>query len=843
MTEEDEDDDDAKKKKKSKSKKKGSKSKKKKSSKSKSKKKKSKSKKKKSSKSKTKKSSKKKSSKSKKKKSSKSKKKGDGDKKKKKSKSKSSKKKSSKSKKKGSKSKKKGSKSKEKKKGSKSKKSSKSKKKGKKGSKSKGKKGKKKKKGQEEGPEEVGGDDVKTQAATAGTTIAPSAAGTAAPPGFRYAPGTPGYPGFYSPALRGALRTGPGVPGMAPRYSPRFAPIPGGGVTARISVTSLPATGGVRRYRLMPGASPSTVSFGSQRGSSIVVAVKRRRRSSSLPSSSYSSMQMAQAPQYYTGSPYTTGYYDDMSESYYDDERYSLSSLDYEGSYYADELVGDQYKGDAYRRPADDGFTFPPQIHMQPPAQLAEPYSPTIQIVMQPPAEPFSQVPFTANPQLMTYPQMQTQFQQMQSVQESSKPIIIHHQSLLPPGQPPKPIIIHHQTPNMHVQISSTSNSTTSVDQAPPPTGAFRPHRAYSPPPPHYHDMVPPSPMHIHYSPPPPIQEYAMSPPSSMRRPRRFHSMPSPTMMTTSIMPSPATSMMMQPMIAQPPPPPMMMPNSMSPFPPPMAPSPSLSATMMPMMPPMMPPMMSPMMPQMMPSMTQPMIPPVMPPMMLPVVSPMMPPPMQYPGYPQPAVSNTEKIYYRVEKRGESSDSDYDYRKHRRRGQKSRKRRRRSWHRSSSPSDETSLNSLRSVSSAPATQTPVFQQYQQLAPYQAGAFQQPKMLTSHAVPQAPYITGIPDSSQDLMAIERAMKKMYIERFPSEPDRQSLFPERSLIIILVMVFIFAVLVVVIAVMRSSSPTYLRGDTEALPTIKTNPPSTELTTSALNSTVRLFARRRH
>ncbi|EEC18052.1 low-molecular-weight glutenin subunit group 3 type II, putative, partial [Ixodes scapularis] len=271
----------------------------------------------------------------------------------------------------------------------------------------------------------------------------------------------------------------------------------------------------------------------------------------------------------------------------------------------------------------DDGFTFPPQIHMQPPAQLAEPYSPIIQIAMQPPAEPFSQVPFTANPQLVTYPQMQTQFQQMQSVQESSKPIIIHHQSLLPPGQPPKPIIIHHQTPNMHVQISSTSNSTTSVDQAPPPTGAFRPHRAYSPPPPHYHDMVPPSPMHMHYSPPPPIQEYAMSPPPPMRRPRRFHSMPSPTMMTTSIMPSPATSMMMQPMIAQSPPPPMMMPNSMSPFPPPMAASPSLSATMMPMMPPMM----SPMMPQMMPSMTQPMIPPVMPPMMLPMMSPMMPPP------------------------------------------------------------------------------------------------------------------------------------------------------------------------------------------------------------------------
>ncbi|CAN7939220.1 unnamed protein product [Ixodes hexagonus] len=354
---------------------------------------------------------------------------------------------------------------------------------------------------------------------------------------------------------------------MTPRYSPRFAPAPGAGalVTSTVSVTSLPSAPGVRRYRLRPGASPSVVSVGSQRGGSIVVDVKRRRRSSSMPSSSYSSMQMAQAAQsmYYTGGPFAPGYYSDISESYYDAGQEPLSSLDYEGSYFAEELTGDGIAGKPQGQPAAD-FTFPYQIHMQPPAQSPEPIPTTIQVVMQPPAEPAPEM-FAMSPdrqQRQQQQQMLMEQPQMQAVQEPSKPIIIHHQTQVPPGQPPRPIVIHHQTPNMEVQISSTSDSTTSIEQAPQPTRTFRPQRAYSPPPmpPHYHDMSPPPLRHLQYSPPPPPQEYGMSPPPlrhlQVRRPRRFPSVPSPSMMSASMMPSPAGSTMLQPMMPQPPPPP-----------------------------------------------------------------------------------------------------------------------------------------------------------------------------------------------------------------------------------------------------------------------------------------------
>lgn len=90
-----------------------------------------------------------------------------------------------------------------------------------------------------------------------------------------------------------------------------------------------------------------------------------------------------------------------------------------------------------------------------------------------------------------------------------------------------------------------------------------------------------------------------------------------------------------------------------------------------------------------------------------------------------------------------------------------------------------------------------------------------------------------------------MKKMYIEHYPSENDRQSLFPERSLIIILVLVFMFVVLVVVVAVMGSSYPSFIRPATEGLPTPKKAVSPTAVTSSlaTVASTVKSFFRNRH
>ncbi|KAH7955813.1 hypothetical protein HPB52_003906 [Rhipicephalus sanguineus] len=59
------------------------------------------------------------------------------------------------------------------------------------------------------------------------------------------------------------------------------------------------------------------------------------------------------------------------------------------------------------------------------------------------------------------------------------------------------------------------------------------------------------------------------------------------------------------------------------------------------------------------------------------------------------------------------------------------------------------------------------------------------------------------SDQELSSIERDMRKMYHDRYPSEETTLTLFPERSLIIILVIIFIFVVIIVVLAVTGSGT----------------------------------------
>lgn len=147
--------------------------------------------------------------------------------------------------------------------------------------------------------------------------------------------------------------------------------------------------------------------------------------------------------------------------------------------------------------------------------------------------------------------------------------------------------------------------------------------------------------------------------------------------------------------------------------------------------------------------------------------------------------------------------------------------------------------SLYSVPSAPAFLGPIQPQQQQV--YQMQQMGMPQRAAPAAglasSPQPPYITDISNDQRDLDAIEKAMKKMYVERYPSENERQSLFPERSLIIILALIFIFVIVVVVIAVMGSSRPGFLHPPTLPLPTLKTAAPPTAAapsTTAAASST---------
>ncbi|KAG0422129.1 hypothetical protein HPB47_002051 [Ixodes persulcatus] len=67
----------------------------------------------------------------------------------------------------------------------------------------------------------------------------------------------------------------------------------------------------------------------------------------------------------------------------------------------------------------------------------------------------------------------------------------------------------------------------------------------------------------------------------------------------------------------------------------------------------------------------------------------------------------------------------------------------------------------------------------------------------------PVPIGTLDSSMhDMSSIERDMRKMYHERYPSEETTLTLFPERSLLIILVIVFIFIIVVVVLALVGAN-----------------------------------------
>lgn len=206
---------------------------------------------------------------------------------------------------------------------------------------------------------------------------------------------------------------------------------------------------------------------------------------------------------------------------------------------------------------------------------------------------------------------------------------------------------------------------------------------------------------------------------------------------------------------------------------------------------------------------------------------------------PQPSKSNSEKVFCKIERYGGSgSGSDDDYYEggdgYRRRGRRrSRGKRRRSRRSSYSPTESSMPQnaSLYSVPSAPAflgPMTPMQQQQQQVYQMQPmmGTPQRaaPTAGLAASAPQPPYITDISNDHRDLDAIEKAMKKMYIERYPSENERQSLFPERSLIIILALIFIFVIVVVVIAVMGSSRPGFLHPATQPLPTMKTEAPPT-------------------
>lgn len=199
--------------------------------------------------------------------------------------------------------------------------------------------------------------------------------------------------------------------------------------------------------------------------------------------------------------------------------------------------------------------------------------------------------------------------------------------------------------------------------------------------------------------------------------------------------------------------------------------------------------------------------------------------------YGQPPMYNTEKVYCKVEHHGDSCSEGYGdhhrghkWGRHRRSGRSS----------YASDSSEPHDASLYSVPSVPRLLggSPVYQQPPQQQLY---AMQQPQRVspTAGMAPQPAYITDISDNHRDLDAIEAAMKKMYQERYPSENERQSLFPERSLIIILAVVFIFVIVVVVIAVMGSSHPGFLRPATAPLPSLKASDASTSAATTAVTS----------
>lgn len=220
--------------------------------------------------------------------------------------------------------------------------------------------------------------------------------------------------------------------------------------------------------------------------------------------------------------------------------------------------------------------------------------------------------------------------------------------------------------------------------------------------------------------------------------------------------------------------------------------------------------------------------------------------------YQQPSRSNSEKVFCKIERYGGSGSDSDDYYEggdgYRRRGRRrSRGKRRRSRRSSYSPTESSVPQnaSLYSVPSAPAflgPMTPMQPQQQQVYQMQPmmGAPQRAAPTAGLvSSPQPPYITDISNDQRDLDAIEKAMKKMYVERYPSENERQSLFPERSLIIILALIFIFVIVVVVIAVMGSSRPGFLHPATQPLPTIKTAGPLTTVaasTTAAANATVK-------
>lgn len=212
--------------------------------------------------------------------------------------------------------------------------------------------------------------------------------------------------------------------------------------------------------------------------------------------------------------------------------------------------------------------------------------------------------------------------------------------------------------------------------------------------------------------------------------------------------------------------------------------------------------------------------------------------------YGQPSMFNTEKVFCKVEHHGDSCSHSEGYGDHHR-GYK-RGRHRRSY--SASDSSEPHDASLYSVPSAPRLLggSPAYQQPQQ----QLYQMQQPQRVspTAGMAPQPAYITDISDNHRDLDAIEAAMKKMYQERYPSENERQSLFPERSLIIILAVIFIFVIVVVVIAVMGSSHPGFLRPATAPLPSLKasdasTSAAATAVTTAMANKTAKSLLLARH